>query len=119
MSGQLVPELGWQIRRATAASIICACSFLWLLAEPVAGLAEAGRKIPKKESLAEQLLAKLDRKYRQAPMFSGSPCTQMTGARRVNAQCGTKCLLGPMDKSCSNRRMAISSLGFLREVFRS
>jgi len=27
----------------SAASMISACSFLWLLAEPVAGLAEAGR----------------------------------------------------------------------------
>src|SRR6201988_2094844 len=31
---------------ANAAAIKCSCSFLWLLWEPVAGLAEAGRDIP-------------------------------------------------------------------------
>ena len=45
----------------------------------VAGLAEAGRKIPEKGKLLNSFSANWTRKYRQAPMFSGSSCTQMTG----------------------------------------
>src|SRR5205823_13842973 len=55
------------------------CCSLCRVAEPVAGLAEALRDTTDRARFLNRVRLNLRFKYHQAPMFSGSSCTQTSG----------------------------------------
>ena len=59
-----------------ASDKICCCSALCRFAEPVAGLAEAGRATPENGNLPKSFSPNFRRKCGHAPMFCGSSWTQ-------------------------------------------
>ena len=83
-------DSGWfQTRKARLLQAIArvtsaACSCLWMLADPEAGLGAAGRVIPLNGHSPKRREPKRKLMYGHAPMFSGSSCTHTTGVPNAN-----------------------------------
>ena len=72
-----LPDSFRKKRRAAWTSSFCSC--LWLLVDPVAGLADSGRQMSSNGCLCTSREERcVFRKY-HAPMFFGSSCTQKAG----------------------------------------
>ena len=93
---------------ANARSSSLCCSCLCAAGEPVAGLADAGRLARDNGNRPTSFGPNITENVRQAPMFSGSSCTQTAGTPSAYGARALPRSASDSGYSCSTRRMATS-----------